>query len=176
MANHAQIKKPSKVPKILLTIAVVVILGFTAYNSLRPSQASGSVVSSVVSKPGPVGPKGAQGAAGVGSAGTAGATGKTGSAGKAGKSGSPGAVGKNGNDGANGLSVTSVTCNPDSSWTFTMSNGTALQASGPCMGTTGEQGPQGPPIGSFTFKDFYGFENVCTPSPGGSTDYSCING
>lgn len=174
MASHVQEKVKKPVPTVLLTVAIILLLALTAWGDVRPSQTSEQSTTSVVSKPGPAGPKGAQGIAGVGSVGATGQTGKAGASGKS-VTGDQGVAGQNGSDGANGLSVTAVTCNPDSSWTFTMSDGTALQASGPCMGNTGEQGPQGPPISGFSFSDMYGFRNTCVPSTPGNTQFTCTN-
>lgn len=176
MANHIQEKtKNPRAFRILLTLAVVAILALTAYNALRPSETTKVLAGSVVPAPEKTGPAGPQGPAGQGSVG---ATGKTGVAGKS-VAGPKGVAGHDGQNGINGIGIAAITCNPDTTWGFTMSDGSTQTVAGPCSATNGSQGPQGSPPVSWTYVDAYGLRYYCYEAPSfspSSPQYACAQG
>lgn len=91
---------------------------------------------SIVGPEGPKGEKGDPGESIVGPRGPAGADSTVpGPAGPSGPPGPAGPAGATGPAGADGVSVSTVTCTgtgPDSYWTFTLTDGQTIRATGPC--------------------------------------------
>lgn len=113
-------------PETVTVVVTTLVPGSTETGPRGFPGPAGADGSSVTGPPGPPGPAGADGT------GAPGAPGPVGAPGRDGVDGAPGAPGAPGPAGAPGVGIAAVNCGDDGTWTFILTDGSTVTASGPC--------------------------------------------